>query len=149
MDRNRVYEIVPLSGVSEVKFGMSANDVESVWGPPARKSKNFLGNRTEVRDAALITYDKVGNDVAEVGFPSSYSHVVILNVEIFQQPHARTIEQLKNLDPDAYEGDGFIVFKTLGISLSGFRGDDFSALTVTAFKDGWWDDSLKDMMRLD
>jgi hypothetical protein len=32
----------------------------------------------------------------------------------------------------------------LAISLSGFDADDFEALTVTAFKAGWWNDELAD-----
>jgi hypothetical protein len=148
MDRNKTYEIFPARGVAEIKFGMPAVDVEQLWGAPDGKSKNFLGDATEVRDACLITYDNGDKGVAEIGFPSSYSSVQINEIKIFQRPHNRTIEDLKNLDSEAYEGQGFIVFKNLGISLSGFRGDDFEALTVTIFKEKWWDDVLRGMKRL-
>jgi hypothetical protein len=148
VDRNKMYEIFPQVGVDSVKFGMSADDVESLWGAPARRSKNFLGNKTEVRDASLVTYDRADDGVAEVGFPSSYGQLTLKGVQVFQQPHAKTIGQLRQLDSDAFEGDGFIVFKNLGVSLSGFRSDDFDALTATAFKLGWWDDELADMTKL-
>jgi hypothetical protein len=148
MDHNGVYEVFPQIGVAGVKFGMSASVVENLWGAPSRKSKNFLGDVTEVRDGALVTYDKDDDGVAEIGFPSSYSNIVVKGVTIFQRPHDQTIASLQKLDADAYEGDGFIVFNALGISLSGFRGDDFKALTLTVFKCGWWNDSIKDMMRL-
>jgi hypothetical protein len=148
MDRIKAYEIFPRVGVDSVKFGMSADDVESLWEAPARKSKNYLGNKTEVRDACLVTYDRADDGLAEIGFPSSYSHLAVKGVQIFQQPHARTIEQLRHLDPDAFEGDGFVVFRNLGVSLSGFQSDDFEALTATAFKAGWWDDELAGMTKL-
>jgi hypothetical protein len=148
MDRNRNYDVFPQSGVAEIKFGMSASEVESLWGPPTRSSKNILGDSTEVRDASLITYDSADGGVAEIGFPSTYPNVIVKGVRVFQQPHAKTIEQLKQLDADAYVGQGFIVFKNLAISLSGFGADDFEALTVTAFKAGWWDDDLADMAKL-
>ncbi|WGS51143.1 hypothetical protein LFL96_06470 [Paraburkholderia sp. D15] len=144
MDRKKVYEIFPQTGVAEIRFGMSPDEVERFWGAPSRKLKNFLGNRSEVRDAELMTY-AADETVAEIGFPSSYANVTVQGVQIFQQAHSRTISELHALDSDAYEGDGFIVFRTLGVSLSGFRGDDFKALTVTAFRIGWWDESLKDM----
>ncbi|MET3214173.1 UNVERIFIED_ORG: hypothetical protein ABIC48_001917 [Burkholderia territorii] len=147
MDRNKAYEIFPQSGVSDIKFGMSASDVENLWGAPTRTSKNYLGDKTEVRDGAVVTYSQTDGGVAEIGFPSSYSNVVIQGVKIFQQPD-QTIRELKVLDQDAYEGDGFIVFNTLCVSLSGFRGGDPKALTVTAFKRGWWDESIRDMNRL-
>lgn len=148
MDRNRTYEVFPLGGVAEIKFGMSSAEVESLWGSPVHRSKNMLGDSTEVRDASLITYDSADGGVAEIGFPSTYPNVIVKGVQIFQQPHARTIEQLRQLDAEAYEGEGFIVFKNLAISLSGFGGDDFDALTVTAFKAGWWDDDLAEMAKL-
>ena len=148
MDRNKTYEIFPLTGVAEIKFGLSPSDVESLWAPPDRKSKNMLGDSTEMRDASVITYDGVDGRVAEIGFPSTYPNVIVNGVQIFQQPHANTVEQLKQLDAQAYEGEGFIVFRNLGISLSGFRGDDFEALTVTAFKAGWWDEDLAHMAKL-
>jgi len=148
MDRNRTYEVFPLSGVAEIKFGMTAAEVESLWGPPAHRAKNMLGDSTEVRDASLITYDSADGGVAEIGFPSTYPNVTVKGVQIFQQPHARTIEQLKQLDAEAYVDEGFIVFKDLAISLSGFGGDDFDELTVTAFKAGWWDDDLAEMTKM-
>lgn len=148
MDRTKTYEIFPLNGVADIKFGMPAADVESLWGPPGRTSKNALGDGIEVRDASVITYDSANGCVAEIGFPSTYPNLTVKGVHLFQQPHAKTIEQLRQLDADVYEGEGFIVFKNLGISLSGFRTDDFDALTVTAFKAGWWDDDLADMTRL-
>ncbi|HDR9083779.1 hypothetical protein ACT2E5_14855 [Burkholderia vietnamiensis] len=147
MDRNYAYEIFPQSGVYDIKFGMSASDVENLWGAPTRTSKNYLGDKTEVRDGAVVTYSQTDGGVAEIGFPSSYSNVVIQGVKIFQQPD-QTIRELRALDQDAYEGDGFIVFNTLGVSLSGFRGGDPKALTVTAFKHGRWDKSIRDMNRL-
>lgn len=147
MDRTKSYEVFPLSGVAEIKFGMSASEVESLWGSPGHRSTNMLGERTEVRDASLITYDGADGGVAEIGFPSSYQNLIVKGVQIFQQHHARTVEQLKQLDPEVYAGQGFIVFKNLAISLSGFARDDLDALTVTAFKAGWWDDDLANMVR--
>lgn len=148
MDFTKAYEIFPLSGVGGVKFGMSAGEVQSLWGPPARKAKNMLGESIEVRDASLITYDSADSGVAEIGFPSTYPNLIVKGVQVFQQPPAKTIEELKRLDAQAYAGQGFIVFKSFAISLSGFDGDDFEALTVTAFKAGWWDEDLADMAKL-
>jgi hypothetical protein len=148
MDRIKAYKIFPRVGVDSLKFGMSPEDVESLWGAPARKSKNHLGNKTEVRDACLVTYDRSDDGLAEIGFRSSYSDLTFKTIRIFQQPHARTIEQLRHWDPDAFEGDGFVVFRNLCVSLSGFQSDDFEALTATAFKAGWWDDELGGMTKL-
>lgn len=148
MDRNSVYEIFPQNGVSDIKFGMSPDDVENFWGAPARTSKNYLGDKTEVRDAAVVTYSQSDGCVAEIGFPSSYPNVTIKGVKVFQQPHDQTIRDLRALDQDVYAGDGFIVFNALCVSLSGFRESDHKTLTVTAFKRGWWDESIQDMARL-
>ncbi|WP_124800778.1 hypothetical protein [Paraburkholderia phosphatilytica] len=144
MDREKAYEVIPHHGVAEIRFGMSSGEVESRWGASTRKFNNFLGDRTEVRDAIIVACAENGT-VAEIGFPSSYANVMMRGVRIFQHDYNRTIVELRAFDHDAYEGDGFIVFKTLGVSLSGFRGDDFKALTVTAFESGWWDKSLEDM----
>jgi hypothetical protein len=148
MDRNRNYAVFPQIGVAEIEFGMLASEVQSLWGPPTRRSKNMLGDDTEVRDASLITYDHADGGVAEIAFPWTYPNVTVKGIRVFQQPHAKTIEQLKQLDAQAYVGQGFIVFRNLAISLSGFGADDFEALTVTAFKAGWWDDDLADMAKL-
>jgi hypothetical protein len=145
---NKSYEIFPLIGVSMVKFGMLPAEVELAWGKPGRVSKNFSGDRTEIRDGCVITYDSKENNVAEIGFPSSYKKLTLGGVKIFQDSYQDTIVELHRLAKDRFEGDGFIVFPKLGISLSGFHGSDASLLTVTAFKAGWWDDELTDMAKM-
>lgn len=53
--------------------------------------------------------------------------------------------ELLNLDKDAYEDVGIIVFKNLGISVTGFEHSDDDDLAISAFSRVHWDEDLEAM----
>ncbi|WP_322091692.1 hypothetical protein [Paraburkholderia bannensis] len=135
MNRNGVYEILPQIGVADIKFGMSAGDVENLWGAPSRKSKIFLAiSQRFVMEHWLRTTKMTATWQRLVS--SLYSNIVVKGLTIFRKHHDQASMNFQKLDADVYEGDGFIVSNTLGIGLFGFRCDDFKAIMLTVLKRG-------------
>jgi len=143
--------IRPYVGVDEIRFKMSPTDVQEFWGPPASSGTNYLGNYTETRSSSVATYEKKGKSpfLIEVGFSGSCTRLRVHGVNLFTYTKRRVLENLLEIDQNAYFDLGTVVFLSLGISLTGYfdsDGDD-SDWAATAFATGRWDDYLSSMAR--
>lgn len=147
MDEKQIQSIYPRQGVDAIKFGMSPLEVEAIWGPPDSSGKNFLGEVNESRSGIETTYAGVPPVLVEVGLPRRCVNAELNGVAIFQPNKLDKLKALLAQDPDVFEDVGMIVFKNLGVTLSGFLHTDDSDVAASVFAPGRWDEDLQEMNR--
>ncbi|QDD66156.1 hypothetical protein EJD96_19285 [Herbaspirillum seropedicae] len=144
METLHIKDIFPYVGVDHVRFGMTPPEVAQLWGEPHSRSMNFLKQYVEYRGSVSTTYSSE-NQLVEIGLSRRCTDARIENIQIFLPPKRSRLVELLNLDKDAYEDVGIIVFKNLGISVTGFEHSDDDDVAVSAFSRGHWDDDLEGM----
>lgn len=150
LDLTEIRKIHPLVGVDNVHFKMAPFDVEEIWGAPDYVIPNALNERVEYRSTLVTTYSE-GKDsqLIEIGFSKACKLIQVVGINLFSYPKRKRLEALLDIDNNAYEETGTVVFLSLGVSLTGFfdkDGDD-SDWAVTAFVGGRWDNFLSTMTR--
>lgn len=144
MDALKIEEIISYVGVDDVRFGMSPTEVAKVWGPPHIHSVNFIKEYVEYRGSVSATYSSE-NKLVEVGLSKSCLNARIKGIKIFSPPKSSRLVELLNLDQEAYEKFGMIVFKNLGISVTGFEDPDDADVAMSVFSLGHWDEDIERM----
>lgn len=66
-------------------------------------------------------------------------------VSIVIPPKSERIAELLELDTEAYADVGTIVFKNLGISITGFEHSDDADVGISAFSRDHWDEDFETM----
>ncbi len=144
MDAMQIEDIYPYIGVDKIQFGMTPVEVAKIWGAPDHESSNFLKERVEYRGAISTTYS-VENKLVEIGLPQTCANAKIKGVTIFAPPKMDRLKELLSLDKMAYEDVGIIVFKILGISITGFAHEDDADTAMSIFSAGRWDEDFESM----
>lgn len=140
----KIEEVIPYVGVDHVRFGMTPAEVAQVWGEPHSRAVNFLKQYVEFRGSVSTTYSSE-NQLIEIGLSRLCTDARLENIQIFSPPKRSRLVELLNLDKHAYEDVGIIVFKNLGISMTGFEHSDDDDLAISAFSRGLWDEDLEAM----
>ncbi|QBP77088.1 hypothetical protein E2K99_19755 [Herbaspirillum huttiense] len=140
----KIEEVIPYVGVDHVRFGMTPAEVAQVWGEPPSRAVNFLKQYVEYRGSVSTTYSSE-NQLIEIGLSRHCTDARLGNIQIFSPPKRSRLVELLNLDKDAYEDVGIIVFKNLGISVKGFEHSDDDDLAISAFSRGHWDEDFEAM----
>jgi hypothetical protein len=136
------FDILPYVGVGPLRFGMAPGAAHEIVGRP-RATRRMQGELREV----LASYD---GGLTFEGPPGAQRLVVMAfgpgsdrlaygGVKLFQVPHLEAIQRLVQEDPQVGEVQGFLVFRGLGVTLSGFHGGPKDPLAVTVFERGRWD----------
>ncbi|NQE49757.1 hypothetical protein RB25_19660 [Herbaspirillum rubrisubalbicans] len=144
METVKIKEILPYVGVDQVRFGMSPTEVAEVWGEPHSRSMNFLKQYVEYRGNVSTTYSSE-HQLIEIGLSKRCTEARIKDIQIFLPPKSSRLTELLNLDKEAYEDVGIIVFNKLGISVTGFDHVDDDDVAISVFSRGHWDEDLKGM----
>lgn len=144
MDALKIEEIISYVGVDDVRFGMTPTEVAKVWGAPHIQSVNFIKEYVEYRGSVSATYSSE-NKLVEVGLSKRCINARINGVKIFSPPKSSRLAELLNLDKDAYEKFGMIVFRNLGISVTGFEDSDDEDVAMSVFSRGHWDEDIERM----
>ena len=126
--------IEPYEAIGPLHFGMDQNDVVAAMGEPQRITKSRRRN-------ILLWYGDVNvtmeaDKLVEVGFGPA-APVSIHGIHPFTDQGA--FDSLCRLDGNPCKVLGFIVFRNLGITLTGFHDKDESQKALTAFARGRWD----------
>jgi hypothetical protein len=144
MDTSQIKNILPYVGVDKVQFGMTPVQVSAIWGAADHESLNFLKERVEYRNGISTTYSS-DDKLVEIGLPRSCVNATINGISIFTPPKKDRIAELLALDSDAYEDVGIILFKNLGITVTGFGHSDDADVAMSVFSRGHWDEDLESM----
>jgi hypothetical protein len=145
MDTSAKFQITPFVGTDLVAFGMSAQEVERALGAPDQTSKNHLGSRVEFRSAMNIGYSQATGQVDHIGFGRQMTDVYFREMNLFSTPPDKVLRELMACDPQPLIYLGFVVFRNLGIALTGFHDDDESQKAATLFPQGAWDKRVPKM----
>ena len=124
----------PYVSVGTIKFGMTNEEVDKMQGKADSISVDGKGEVEEDRGNISIRYDDEG--VAEIAFSSG----------CFLEYDGCNLNKLDNLvqflmkrDRKPFECLGFLIFKGLGLAISGYHDGDDEQKAITAFKRGRWD----------
>jgi hypothetical protein len=126
--------IEPYEAVGPLQFGMSHDAIVATMGEPEWVTKNYHGNPELWYDHMSVVME--GGCFVEVGFAPDIP-VSICGIRPFAEPDA--FARLCKLDGSPLEVHGFIIFRELGITLTGFHDNDESQKALTAFARGRWD----------
>jgi hypothetical protein len=99
----------------------------------------------EYRNGTVATYSRDTSALVELGFPRTCSNLAVEGIAIFAPPKQDRLKDLWSIDKAAYEDVGMIVFKSLGISVSGFTHADDSDVAISVFAKGRWDVDFDEM----
>jgi len=141
LDIERIFSYI---GVDNIKFGMSPEEVASIWGAADRIRTNFFNEPVEFRNGISTTYSHE-KKLVEIGIPKECTNVKLNDIPIFLPPKKDRLAQLLMLDSSAWEDVGMIAFKNLGISITGFEDPDDSDVAMSVFSRGRWDADFETM----
>ena len=141
-------KIVPLEGVSELNFGLTAQQVKEILGPPEDSEiDNSDGELREFRRKSGLqtVYSDRGARLVEIGFSRNITELEFDGVRLFQVSEEDALAAFRKRGARAHEVRGFLVFLDLGVTLTGFHDGASDQLAVTVFERGRWDDAKEDM----
>jgi len=136
--------LFPYVGARPILFDMSVPDVERVVGPPVSVGTTYYGKREEWRGPVSIRYSKFDQRVIDIAFLPQ-ARLFYEGVDLFRKDDL--IGFLSQYD-QPYESVGFVVFLTLGITVTGFHDNDESQKAIVAFKNGRMDEFRGDLTPL-
>lgn len=140
MKRNEPFEILPYIGAGRVRFGMSSQEIEKIYGVADSSTMNHLKQRVEFRSHMNVGYGtELSEGVIHVGFGRQMEGVEYKGLNIFSDDSEVVLDTLIQEDGDPYIYLGFIVLFKIGITMMGFHDDDISQKAITLFPQGAWD----------
>ena len=128
--------IEPYEAIGPMHFGMSQDEVVAAMGNPQRITESRGGNPILWYNDNDINVIMEHGSLVEVGFGPK-APVSICGFHPFADPGA--FANLCKLDGKPCEVLGFIVFRNLGITLTGIHDKDESQMALTVFARGRWD----------
>lgn len=144
------WEIVSFVGMGPIRFGMTPSEVEAVLGLPLAvdDDDDDPSYRKEVREIDVPTVTYEDNKVAEIEAFDSVKNVRISVVNLFEQAGPTVLKNLETLNKGALTNVGIVLFENLGITTGRLDSDVALERSVTAFKKGHWDDSMKQFKKI-
>jgi hypothetical protein len=139
------FDIQPYVGGLPITFGMARATVHEVLGSP---EDTYIDGKdvTDYWDSSNINihYSKRGL-VDHMGFSPGAFELRLLGTVLWSaKRHPDPNRQLLRQDPKPLESLGFLVFRQLGITTTGYHDDDEYQRALTIFPRGRWDRQLKE-----
>jgi hypothetical protein len=133
-------------GVGALRFGMSPAQVHEILGAP-RFARIDPGHLREMYGGnPALTFTGTDLRLVEIGFVKPATEVIFRGANLFAGECHAVVNRLCSDDPDPKDVVGTLVFRKLGISLTGFHTGHKASLAVTAFAPGTWDTHLAESM---
>ena len=143
MNENEPFDILPYSGAGKISFGMTPQEVETIYGPADGVSLNHLKQRVEFRSFMNVGYSTGPTEgVSHIGFGRQMEGVQFKDANIFLDDEDQVLKRLTSEDGNPFLYLGFVVLLNLGMTLAGFHDHDISQKSVALFPRGAWDKRL-------
>jgi hypothetical protein len=136
------WEIVPYVGVGPLKFGMTADQVEQILGPPGRVRVNG-DRRRESRARGMPVIHYVAGVASEIEVFREMRNLGLGGIRLFSEPGRDVLKKLEAANGGALESVGCVLFENLGIATGRLDIDVPEDHTVCAFRRGVWDGKLE------
>jgi hypothetical protein len=129
------FDIQPYVGALPVRFGMSRPDVRALFSQPPRT----LGQQQDDYFGRVrVAYESEA--VVELGFAPGDFHLQFSGREIWTpSSQSDPLPLLLRHDSQPLESHGFLIFRELGVTVTGYHDDDVSQRAITCFVRGRWD----------
>ena len=133
-------EIAPYVGVGPMHFGMDPDHVEAVAGSPFR-SKPAAGIRYVYDFGGTLLFEQsaMGLRLVEMGFRRQCLDLIYRDMNIFRSKREAVLRRILDEDKGVVEIVGFLIFPTVGMTLTGFHSGPEEDLALTVFARGRWD----------
>ena len=129
--------IEPRVGVGEVRFGMTLEEVLAVLGEPEWSGYDSEGDAERRWPNLTVRWGRETETVAEIAVPVE-NRVTIAGHLLPLDSDPLTV--LCELDPEPVRCLGFLIFREIGVAISGFHDGDEDQRALTVFAPGRWDD---------
>jgi hypothetical protein len=139
------FDLQPYVGALPVRFGMFRRDVRLLFRQPP---KTCGQQRDDWFGPIRIGYEQ--DAVVEMGFGPGDCALQFCGQELWtpgSQPDPLPL--LLRHDPEPLELHGFLVFRELGMTVTGYHDDDPGQRAITCFIRGRWDSLLPRCKRPD
>jgi len=136
------FHLRPYVGVNDVRFGMRPAEVSALLGSPNVVDSNAFGEIDQHHGALRVAFGVHDEGAVEFGLTPA-CNVFIGGVSLFDSDDP--IAVLVQLDSDPRLLFGFLVFQSIGITLTGFHDGDTSQRAACLFARGRFDRFATDM----
>ena len=145
LDNMSTFDIQSYVGAIPIRFGMSRVEVRSLI-PSSPKTSGQ--QQDDYFGFVRVGYEQ--DKVVELGFTPGNFHLRFSGHEIWrpsEQPDPLPLFLRRDSQP--LEIYGFLIFRELGITVTGYHDDDASQRAITCFVRGRWDKMLPRCKRPD
>lgn len=131
------FTIEPFVGPLPLRFGMSAEEVRAILGPPVIAFPDHFGNPTENRENVNVGYSAADGALVEVVFTPGTT-LLYQGQNLFLIPDPIGLLRQADSNPQLWVGD--LIFLKLGLGMSGFHDHDESQKAISLVRRGHWDE---------
>lgn len=137
------WEIHSFDRVGPIHFGMTVEEVEAILGAPARARKGLrAGSHAEFRGTTSPIIRYRDGEVAEMEAFYDLANVSYCGLRLFADDGIEIMQALEKFNGGALETLGIVVFDTIGITTGRLDLPGRENHSITAFKQGLWNDKL-------
>ena len=134
-------EIAPYVGIGPMHFGMDPDHLEAVAGSPCRSKRTAAGIRYGYDFGGTLLFEQsaMGLRLVEMGFHRHCLDLIYRDMNIFRSKREAVLQRFLDEDKGVVEIVGFLIFPTIGMTLTGFHSGPEEDLALTVFARGRWD----------
>lgn len=140
------FDILPYVGFGDLRFGMKKSQVENIVGPAEKTTRSPISKETKEmrrKSGLQIVYSELDESVVEINIYPGIKDVKFKDIDVFRENGYEVVKRFIAEDDKPVETVGISIFTKLGISITGFTGDDDSEQkSLSIFIKGRWDSDL-------
>jgi hypothetical protein len=134
-----VATFTPHVGVDDLVFGLSAQDVPTLLGPPKTARKTARGEISETRGPAQPRVTLAADRLVELSYMPAAGALVLDDEDLFAGEGLRHLRRIQAGYGPLFTNVGFVVCLEAGIAVTGFHDGNLAQKAVTVFERGRWD----------
>jgi hypothetical protein len=134
-----VATFTPHVGVDALVFGLSAQDVPTLLGPPKTARKTARGEISETRGPAQPRITLASDRLVELSYMPAAGALVLHDEDLFAGEGLLHLRRMQASYGPLFTHVGFVLCLDAGIAFTGFHDGNLAQKAVTVFERGRWD----------
>jgi len=140
LNEKESFELVPYIGAGKIRFGMTPQEIEKIYGAADSVTFDHLKQRVEFRSFMNLGYSPgSAGTVSHIGFGRQMENIQFNDNNLFLDDESVILEKLVAQDGNPFTCLGFVVLLNLGTTLTGFHDQNVSQKALAMFPRGAWD----------
>ena len=137
------WEIKSFIGMGPLRLGMQPQETSAIVGPPDSTRKGIRsGAFSEFREVQTPVLRYRDGSLSEIEAFYDVANVSFRGIRIFEERGIDVLRQLETLNGSALISVGIVLFENLGLSVGRLDEKVREQHSITAFKQGLWDEKL-------